>query len=500
MDRLSEQLIAKLAKEAFEIAAADVPQQRAQGEREVLAAARGTGNIASYPDALVKLAGERAPELFLAGVDAYLEVFTTFGLPADDQAEKFFETSAVQIEAGVGPWVQGQLDLYRTRTRNAVTDPTGHLNRTVQRAMSSAKKKLKFRLEQQRLMAKAAKEGLAVMSPSVAVANQRPEPPEPKRTIQAALREAWRLRAPVQRVEDILRPFVPGAGDARGKPFWDDLWAYLRRDSSLQMERPEFDNLNPEDILALLRRQVESISPVLIALPENATSENGPTVEADPKTPVRIHPRAPVLRLQYPLDFPAAEQKAIEMARVSANRKIKGTAVQSYEERKGAYTEWFWSVVSAAAPAIGRAANAQDWEANRRRSFFEDVASEVARAAGMSKSAFLETQKIEEWRELDDCLFDPDAGLAIPSRTDADPQGRRVAKDQATADRAASRQAVVMPILKSKRWKPGRLATTAGLGKNSVYQYLDGTRSRITTENRTAIAEALGLEAEQLPD
>jgi DNA-binding Xre family transcriptional regulator len=58
----------------------------------------------------------------------------------------------------------------------------------------------------------------------------------------------------------------------------------------------------------------------------------------------------------------------------------------------------------------------------------------------------------------------------------------------------------VMPILNKKRWKPGRLVTKAGIGKNSVYQYLDGTRATITDENRKAIAHALDLEPADLPD
>jgi len=72
--------------------------------------------------------------------------------------------------------------------------------------------------------------------------------------------------------------------------------------------------------------------------------------------------------------------------------------------------------------------------------------------------------------------------------------------EQAIAERAARRQAVVMPILAKKRWRPGRLATEAGVGPNSVYGYLDGTRFRISDANRTAIAEALGIEPHQLPD
>jgi hypothetical protein len=72
--------------------------------------------------------------------------------------------------------------------------------------------------------------------------------------------------------------------------------------------------------------------------------------------------------------------------------------------------------------------------------------------------------------------------------------------EKAAIERAAKRGAIVTPILASKRWKPGRLATEAGVGKNSVYEYLDGTRVRITDENRKAIADALGLDPKALPN
>jgi transcriptional regulator with XRE-family HTH domain len=86
---------------------------------------------------------------------------------------------------------------------------------------------------------------------------------------------------------------------------------------------------------------------------------------------------------------------------------------------------------------------------------------------------------------------------ASPHRGPIDPSAVDLT---ATSERAARRQAVVVPILQQKCWKPGRLATEAGVGKNSVYQYLDGTRHRITEQNRKAIAEALGLVVDQLPD
>jgi non-specific serine/threonine protein kinase len=57
----------------------------------------------------------------------------------------------------------------------------------------------------------------------------------------------------VRGIEDTLRPLVPGVGSLRGKEFWDHLWAYLRRDPSLQMQKSEFDDLKPAAVFALLR-------------------------------------------------------------------------------------------------------------------------------------------------------------------------------------------------------------------------------------------------------
>ncbi len=65
--------------------------------------------------------------------------------------------------------------------------------------------------------------------------------------------------------------------------------------------------------------------------------------------------------------------------------------------------------------------------------------------------------------------------------------------------RAERRQAVVNPILQQKRWKRGRLVTEAGVGKATVYGYLDGTRAWIAKQNRKAIADCLDLTPEQLP-
>jgi hypothetical protein len=73
-------------------------------------------------------------------------------------------------------------------------------------------------------------------------------------------------------------------------------------------------------------------------------------------------------------------------------------------------------------------------------------------------------------------------------------------KEDPVSDRAQRRQAFVNPILKAKPWKAGKLATVAGVSKNSVYQYLDGTRAKISDENRKAIADALGVNLVELPE
>jgi hypothetical protein len=72
-------------------------------------------------------------------------------------------------------------------------------------------------------------------------------------------------------------------------------------------------------------------------------------------------------------------------------------------------------------------------------------------------------------------------------------------KDSSPSSRGQARQAIVMPILKSKRWTRGKWATKAAVGKNSVYEYLDGRRT-LSASNRNAMAEALGLKPTGLPE
>lgn len=71
--------------------------------------------------------------------------------------------------------------------------------------------------------------------------------------------------------------------------------------------------------------------------------------------------------------------------------------------------------------------------------------------------------------------------------------------EETIGQRAERRQRLLMPILREKRWKRGRLITESGVGKATVYGFFDGTRKTISTENRKAIADVLGIDLKKLP-
>ena len=72
-------------------------------------------------------------------------------------------------------------------------------------------------------------------------------------------------------------------------------------------------------------------------------------------------------------------------------------------------------------------------------------------------------------------------------------QAIEAAEEESVLERSERRSAVVMPMLRSRRWTRSRWAARAGIGKNSVYEYLKGARN-LSPENRQALAEELALE------
>ena len=67
-------------------------------------------------------------------------------------------------------------------------------------------------------------------------------------------------------------------------------------------------------------------------------------------------------------------------------------------------------------------------------------------------------------------------------------------------ERAARRRAVIMPILEIKGWTIGELVTRSGVGKATVYEYLNGKRAWISFQNGKDIAGELGIDIKMLPD
>jgi hypothetical protein len=80
-----------------------------------------------------------------------------------------------------------------------------------------------------------------------------------------------------------------------------------------------------------------------------------------------IYLKAPSLTYKFPDGFPAVERLGIEKARREANRRFENTGIFSYDDFKASRTEWFWSVMSAAATAVGRAGAMLQWDAKGPR-------------------------------------------------------------------------------------------------------------------------------------
>ncbi len=106
----------------------------------------------------------------------------------------------------------------------------------------------------------------------------------------------------------------------------------------------------------------------------------------------------------------------------------------------------------------------------------------------MAVKPYLE-DRVEHWKFI--------YSAAPPTVESVAPEPGKLAKSP--AELAERRGAVVNPILTEKRWSRGRWATEAGVGKNSIYEYLEGKRN-LSSANRIPMAQVLGLLPEDLPE
>jgi hypothetical protein len=146
-------VMGKFAKDAFSVARDRILEAYAEKLSQALQQVGLSGNRGGYIPALTKCAGERLREEILALADAWVEEFTLRKTPCSPQANKDLAQTARQMAAGAISALRGQLDLTSKRIGIPLNEATGHINREIEKCMSSAVKEGVLRIKQQRLVA-----------------------------------------------------------------------------------------------------------------------------------------------------------------------------------------------------------------------------------------------------------------------------------------------------------------------------------------------------------
>lgn len=150
MTRPASVEINKLISGAFAVACDRILADGNEKKNQMLGRVRRTGNSGGYLPALTKCGAEHVKAMILARADAYVEAFTLYGVPSDEQAEIDLQTVAQQIAAGSISNIRGYLQLRsaRLRTVEAGLDLPWHLE--IERAMDAALKEGVLKLRRQR--------------------------------------------------------------------------------------------------------------------------------------------------------------------------------------------------------------------------------------------------------------------------------------------------------------------------------------------------------------
>jgi hypothetical protein len=255
---------------------------------------------------------------------------------------------------------------------------------------------------------------------------------------------------------------------------------------------------------------------------------------ADP-TPVRVLPRPvravaggaypasgpivtiPRTTVDYPQDFTESARKRVFREQVRAVDAFDGkrSSIRSEADLAAARLRFLMSIFGVYTKEACELGQHEVWAAERCESECLKLLRRAAEDIRLTDSGEISSklqakiESSEEWKEYrrrlrevaDSQTTSPILAAGGETKTVRPSLGANLGtKDDRVRDGAQRRQAFVNPILKRKRWKPGKLATSAGVGKNSVYQYLIGTRAKISDANREAIAEALGVSPMELPD
>jgi hypothetical protein len=237
--------------------------------------------------------------------------------------------------------------------------------------------------------------------------------------------------------------------------------------------------------------------------------------------------------MQYPSELPQDAQARVEAERIRAylalEQDVSGTKSWRRDNQFIRCVARIFIAFAREVCAFARKQNHPDWSGGeldlRCREFLLSVAIEAweekAKDIGIEPihwspnhwgyslrdDARRKIERSPEWSEYQALLLDILKSQSVQQAEEVVGTAPRRRPWAPSADEikraekpAARRRAVVNPILERKRWTRSQLVKEAGVGKATVYNYLDGTRASISKENRKAIADALEIKLEQLPD
>jgi hypothetical protein len=249
----------------------------------------------------------------------------------------------------------------------------------------------------------------------------------------------------------------------------------------------------------------EHVNRALTALLKAATPERRQHWEAVLPT---LHRRRPLV--EWPGIAPLDDNKGIEIllsaledAEQAVLRRLAtlaGEALRQFvrdEKDIGPFVEMVRYIAESALAAVPSPSERFRDQISAQQNRWEDDARELAVSAA---TVHVVADGPPEAVPVTACVPSDNCEPAAETLNGGGTEERHAAHMRAVAERAARRQAVVNPALKLKRWKIGRLVTESGVGKATVYGYMNGMRSWIKKENRDAICQCLDLEVDNLPE
>lgn len=147
----SRKEIEQFASETYAVAFEDIRSDYAREREKVMRDAQLTGNCEPNLHALTACEAEIAYKMMLAWADAYVDAFTTYQLPCDQNMEADLRRTALHIVGSGVSAVQGEFELAFQRTGRNRNFPLDYVNRQIWARTNSALKKGLLKVKKQRI-------------------------------------------------------------------------------------------------------------------------------------------------------------------------------------------------------------------------------------------------------------------------------------------------------------------------------------------------------------